>query len=674
MKRSQKNRRARRLRVESLESRHLMAVVFEFSFNDTDGTGFNAAGATGQERREALQTAGQVFGTTALSEYDATIQIAVLGNAPPLASAGSNFAGNPTGGGFGRTNVIRNKILSNGATDLNGSESDGSVSWNFDQTTWEYDLNTTPSSDEFDFYSTLYHELTHAMGWSHGIGDNSQPSWNGQDAFGDGVRASDGGQDRPGEWTAYDRWLSDANGTRVIDESALLLNSLSNWNTLQVGGASPAGGLFFDGPNAKAANGGNPVGLYTPNPIQSGSSISHLDDDNNAYSGMIMLAAAGAGPSARTFTDIELGILKDIGFTEIQQIGSAPAGGGDGGTGSGGGSTGSSKLDTIGLYQGDASLFHLKNSFTAGASDEYFSFGPAGGGWTPLAGDWNGDATDTIGLYQPDAALFHLKDTFSAGASDQYFSFGPIDSGWIPLSGDWNGDGTDTIGLYQPDNSIFHLKDSFTAGASDHFFAFGPSGSAGWLPVVGDWDGNGSDSIGLYQPDASLFHLKNSLASGSADVFFAFGPASGGWTPISGDWNGDGTDTIGLYQPDISLFHLKDSFTAGASDQYFAFGPGNNAGWIPLTGDWNGPNSSSSNRTRKEFVAPIDAKKNTETERAIPSEPMILARTEKLVSVSDVHVTETPPQAPNQPTRHGDKSEVELLLLDEVFAEWTSRG
>lgn len=247
--------------------------------------------------------------------------------------------------------------------------------------------------------------------------------------------------------------------------------------------------------------------------------------------------------------------------------------------------------DTIGLYQGDVSLFHLKNSFTPGAADQYFAFGPGGSaGWIPLAGDWDGDGTDTIGLYQPDVSLFHLKNTFTPGASDQYFAFGPGgNAGWTPLVGDWNGDGIDTIGLYQPDLSLFHLKDSFTPGASDQYFAFGPSGNAGWIPLSGDWNGDGVDTVGFYQPDQSLFHLKDSFTPGASDHYFAFGPGGAGWTPLVGDWNGDQADTIGLYQPDVSLFHLKDSFTPGASDQYFAYGPGGNAGWIPLTGDWNGP-------------------------------------------------------------------------------------
>lgn len=263
-------------------------------------------------------------------------------------------------------------------------------------------------------------------------------------------------------------------------------------------------------------------------------------------------------------------------------------------------------LDTIGLYQPDAPLFHLRNSLSAGGSDQFFAFGPgSNAGWIPLSGDWDGDGTDTIGLYQPDVSLFHLKNSFTPGASDQYFAFGPGgNAGWIPLVGDWNGNGVDTIGLYQPDISLFHLKDSFTPGASDQYFAFGPGGNAGWIPLTGDWNGDGIDTIGLYQPDISLFHLKDSFTPGASDQYFAFGPGgNAGWTPMVGDWNGDGTDTIGLYQPDVSQFHLKDSFTPGASDYFFSFGPGGNAGWTPLSGDWNGPSAGGQQRPEAVYLA-----------------------------------------------------------------------
>ena len=341
--------------------------------------------------------------------------------------------------------------------------------------------------------------------------------------------------------------------------------------------------------------------------------------------------------------------------------------------------TGDITLQTIGLYQPDNSLFHLKESFTPGASDQYFAFGPGGNaGWTPLSGDWDGNGIDTIGLFQPDISLFHLKNTFTPGASDQYFAFGPGNAGWTPLVGDWNGDGIDTIGLYQPDASIFHLKNSFAPGASDIFFGFGPGGSAGWIPLTGDWNGDGIDTIGLYQPDLSLFHLKDSFTAGAADQYFAFGPGNAGWTPLAGDWNGDGVDTIGLYQPDISLFHLKDTFTPGASDQYFAFGPGGSAGWTPLVGDWNGaefappPAGSGSGGSQPKPLARAVAEPDDSV--AVSSLGLTDSQSQPL-STTEAKPLESNPLASSKSDGQvsapkSSLSASELKLLDEVFADW----
>ena len=66
-----------------------------------------------------------------------------------------------------------------------------------------------------------------------------------------------------------------------------------------------------------------------------------------------------------------------------------------------------------------------------------YGFGPAGLGWNPLAGDWNGDGTDTIGLYDPANGFFFLKNMHAPGPADVVFGYGPANS--TPILGDWNG-------------------------------------------------------------------------------------------------------------------------------------------------------------------------------------------------------------------------------------------
>ncbi|MBT0959896.1 PEP-CTERM sorting domain-containing protein [Denitromonas sp. IR12] len=92
------------------------------------------------------------------------------------------------------------------------------------------------------------------------------------------------------------------------------------WDAASVGGASPAEGMFFYGANAMAANGGNPVGLYSPTTWEGGSSVSHLDTDNPALEAMMMTHAGPDGPSPRVFSAIEVGVLTDLGFTAVTPV------------------------------------------------------------------------------------------------------------------------------------------------------------------------------------------------------------------------------------------------------------------------------------------------------------------------------------------------------------------
>jgi len=242
--------------------------------------------------------------------------------------------------------------------------------------------------------------------------------------------------------------------------------------------------------------------------------------------------------------------------------------------------------ETIGLYNPATSTFFLRNSNTSAPADVVFGYGPAGAGWIPVAGDWNGDGIDTIGLYNPATSFFFLRNANSTAPADLTFSYGPAGAGWIPISGDWNGDGVDTIGLYNPATSTFFLRNSNTSGPADIVFSYGPAG-AGWLPVVGDWNADNVDTIGLYNPATSTFFLRNSNSSAPADLTFAYGPAGAGWIPIAGDWNNDGMDTIGLYNPATSTFFLRNSNSSAPADLTFAYGPAG-AGWKPIVGDWDG--------------------------------------------------------------------------------------
>jgi len=246
-----------------------------------------------------------------------------------------------------------------------------------------------------------------------------------------------------------------------------------------------------------------------------------------------------------------------------------------------------SALDTVAAYAPGAGVFYLRNSNNPGAADAAFGYGPAGLGWEPLVGDWNGDGVDTVGVYNPTTGTFYLRNSNTPGAADLAFVYGPGGLGWRPLVGDWDADGIDTVGVYNPLAGTFYLRHSNTPGMADAAFNFGPGG-LGWLPLVGDWDGNGFVSVGVYDPAASTFHLRNHLMAGPADRAFGYGPAASGWRPLAHDWDGAGGDTVGLYDPATATFYLTNGNAPGAADLTFRYGAGG-LGWTPLAGDWNGP-------------------------------------------------------------------------------------
>ncbi|MDN5752151.1 MAG: PEP-CTERM sorting domain-containing protein [Nitrosospira sp.] len=275
------------------------AITFQFQYADPAGTGFLDA-ANGPSRQTALNTAASTFSDMFGRHFSNSGTIVLEATASDdasdtLASAGSKFTG-PGSAGFNLGEVVRTKLQT--GADLNGNNADGSLDINFGNA-WELDFNATPSNAEYDFYSTLFHEFTHVLGFASTIGQSGEPVFGTQNA---------------GSWSTFDSFIVDKNGARIIDPATFALNQAA-WDAGSVGGASPAEGLFFDGANAVAANGGDPAGLYTPETWDESSSVSHLDDENPAYAGMMMLAMSDTGPYARDYSAIEVGMLTDLGYT-----------------------------------------------------------------------------------------------------------------------------------------------------------------------------------------------------------------------------------------------------------------------------------------------------------------------------------------------------------------------
>lgn len=278
-------------------------ITFELNFKPDSSTGAQPTQAQQNAMNLAASNWGNLFANTATIKLDVTSNNNP--NSDTLMSAGSEIANDPNPG-FGKTEVVRTKALT--GVDLNDAAADGEVTVNWG-INWELDINQTPNAneDEFDFYSTFYHEINHALGFSSAIGRDG-------DTFSDPFSQGNLASNQPGSWNALDQFLTDANGNSLINPSGLL-DPATYQTLLTQGDSEEQKGLFFSGPKAVAANGGNLVGLYTPTIFEDGSSGNHLDDENSSLAGSMMLSATGAGPSARTLNNVEQAIFEDLGYS-----------------------------------------------------------------------------------------------------------------------------------------------------------------------------------------------------------------------------------------------------------------------------------------------------------------------------------------------------------------------
>jgi hypothetical protein len=236
--------------------------------------------------RQALEaTAATVASTFVVgSPVDLTLDVTAE-NSPTsgiLAWANSDLASSAPG--FART-VMQEKVLT--GVDRNGTWADGVIHWNFG---YRFSHGDTVSSVEYDFRSTVMHELVHAFGFLSYL-----------DAPGMNTSTT---------WTGFDGFVVNAAGTKVIDAHTFQWDTTFDPNL--TGGN---GGLFFGGTNAIAVYGG-PVPLLTVDPVRLGSSFSHLDDytfvDDDEK---LMNAFKSRGLGIRVISPVERAILADLGYT-----------------------------------------------------------------------------------------------------------------------------------------------------------------------------------------------------------------------------------------------------------------------------------------------------------------------------------------------------------------------
>jgi hypothetical protein len=233
------------------------------------------------DARNALTTAANSLAFYLVLSAPVTVSYTVIGENNPssnvLASSSVDYAG--SGAGFYNT-VVQTKTLT--GVDLNGPAPDAEITWNF---SYSWATGDSVSSSQYDLEAVALHELVHTLGFLSGA--EASPDSN---------------------WTQFDRYLVTADDTPIVASNYTI--NPAYLPTLTGG----VGGLYFGGPNAVAAYGGL-LPLYTPSFFAQGSSVSHLDPSVPSSNTHVMNPFSSTGLGPRVISPVELGVLKDLGYT-----------------------------------------------------------------------------------------------------------------------------------------------------------------------------------------------------------------------------------------------------------------------------------------------------------------------------------------------------------------------
>ena len=171
---------------------------------------------------------------------------------------------------------------------------------------WYFGTDGNTPSSQFDFETVVLHELGHGLGLVQSFTvAGGQGSW---------------GLLSPPMPFVYDRFVVDQAGASLINTSVY-----PNPST-DLGTALQSNAVFFDGPKARAANGGNRVKLSAP-PTWSAASVTHLDEAafpaGNPNS--LMTPTTMTSESIHHPGPIALCMLQDLGLVTAQTCAGTPA-------------------------------------------------------------------------------------------------------------------------------------------------------------------------------------------------------------------------------------------------------------------------------------------------------------------------------------------------------------
>lgn len=177
--------------------------------------------------------------------------------------------------------------------DKDGEDADAEIESAYSNSiSWYFGTDGNTPMGQYDFASVVLHEICHGLGFL-----GSMHVSNGLGYWGISPNNTDP--------IIYDRFTENGAGVPLLN--------FSNGSTA-LAAQLQGGDLYFNGSNARAANGDNRPKLFAPSTWMPGSSYVHLDEIYNNTENALMTYSLNNGEAIHNPGPITRGILRDIGW------------------------------------------------------------------------------------------------------------------------------------------------------------------------------------------------------------------------------------------------------------------------------------------------------------------------------------------------------------------------
>jgi FG-GAP repeat len=493
------------------------------------------------------QTAFQAAVNVWAAQIQSSVPIRVVANWRPLGS-GVLGSARPTyvfrnfpGATYSNTwfpVAVANKLR---GTDLAPNDDDIEANFN---SSFNWYLGTDGNAGmQFDLMTVVLHELGHGLGFMGSMNrTGSIGSWGASTAY-------------P---FVYDQFA-------INGASQSLLNTMLFPNPSSALGAQlVSNNVFFNGLNARDANGGIASKLYAPNPWLSSSSYSHLDESAypNGNLNSLMTPALGPGEAIHDLGAIVRGMFLDMGWAASRGV-----------------VTGDFDLDRradITVYRPSTAGWWILRSSSNYTTNANYVWGASGD--MPVPADYDGDGRTDIAIYRPSTAGWWILWSSTNYAPGGVYSWGA--AGDLPVPADYDGDGRADIAIYRPSTAGWWILWSSTNYTTSGVYSWGIAGD---IPVPADYDGDGKTDIAIYRPSNSGWGILRS--SSNYGTYSVYGWGITGDLPVPADYDGDGRADIAIYRPSTAGWGIVWSSTNYAISGAYIWGI---AGDIPVPADYDG--------------------------------------------------------------------------------------